>query len=162
MNMHEIVQPRYEVTFYDGQAIATRTMTREQVLAINPQSVDHCLSPDLGIWAFKTAEGEWIEHRGGIWPGLGDTGIKVISATQLNPGEFLTPADIAELTGYATLRKGYALSARLMALREAHRESGRNPHFFQSRRAGGYAIGWNPECRWMRIDRMTLAAGDSE
>jgi hypothetical protein len=156
MNPKRITQPYYECTTYDGHNISTQTLTREQVLAISPQSVDHFLSCALGIWGFRTADGEWIEHRGGDWPGLGDTGIRIIQAIQINPGEFLSPTLIAELTGCSTLRNGYALSARLMALREIHKESFRTskPHFFLSRRAGGFAVCWNPQRTWCSIDRI--------
>ena len=161
MNTNKIIQPRYDVTIYDGHAITMRTMTREQVQAINPQSVDHFLSSALGIWAFRTAEGEWIEHRGGDWPGLGDAGIRITQATQINYGDFLTPAEIADLTGYTTLSEGSALSARLLALRKCHRESHR-PHFFLSRRAGGFGIAFNPERSWMWLERAAPAMGASE
>jgi hypothetical protein len=153
MNTNKI-QPCYEVTTYDGQTIIPRTMTRAQALAINPQSYDYFLSLALAIWAFRTAAGEWVEHRGGLWPGLGETGIKIIQAIQINPAEFLSPTDVAELTGCFKLRNGYALSARLMALREIHKESFQKPHFFLSRRAGGFAVCWAPQRTWCTVERI--------
>ncbi len=155
-------KPRYDILAYDGQTVTNKTMTRQQVMAINPQSVDYFFSTTFGIWGFRTDEDEWVEHSAADWPGIGNTCIRIIQAVQLNPGEFLTPQDITELTGYFTLRDNNALSARLMKIREAHKESYKKPHFFLSRKAGGYAIAWNPQCTWMWIERIKPAVGTSE
>jgi len=152
--MNTNVKPRYDVLVSDGQTITAKTMTREQVMAINPQSVHYFMSIVFGILGFRTEGDEWIQFNNSDWPGLGDVCIKIIQALQLNPGEFLTPAEISELTGYWSLRNGNALSARLKAIREAHKESFQKPHFFLSRRSKGYAIAWNPKCSWMWIERI--------
>jgi len=162
MNLNRNPKPRYEVLAYDGQTITSKTVTHEQVTVINHQSADYFLSPVFGIWAFRTKDDEWIEHRGADWPGLGDVCIRIVQAVQLNPGEFLTPTEIAELTGRPTLRENNALSARLMAIRRAHKESYEKPHFFLSRKAGGFAIAWNPQCAWMWIERIPPAIGVTE
>ncbi|MFC1782620.1 hypothetical protein ACFL02_03425 [Planctomycetota bacterium] len=152
--MNKNIKPRYEVLNYDGQTTTSKTITREQVMAINPQSVDYFFSTAFGVWNFRTSKDEWVEHNSAAWPGLGEVCIRIIQAIQLNPGEFLSPPDIAELTGFQSLYNPNALSARLMAIRKAHKESFKNPHFFLSRRAGGYAIAWNPVCSWMWIERL--------
>ena len=150
-------EPRYEVTTCYDRTVDMETLSRDQVMAINRQSVDYFLSADFGIWAFRTAEDEWVEHRGGDWPGFGDVCIRIVQGLQLNPAEFLSPAIIAELTGRPTLRDNNALSARLMAIRRAHKESYRKPHFFLSRKAEGFAISWAPENSWMWIERIPPA-----
>ena len=155
MNTSKNIKPRYEVTAYDGQEITTKTMTREQVMAINPQTVDYFLSTAFGIWGFRTDQDEWVEHNAGDWPGLGDTCIRIIQAVQLNPGEFLTPQEIADLTGFFTLRENNVLSARLMVIRQVHKETAQKPNFFLSRRAGGYGVAWRPEKTWLWIERIT-------
>ena len=154
MNTNKSMKPRYEVTNYDAQTITTKNMTREQVMAINPQSVDYFLSITFGIWGFRTDQGEWIEHTAGDWPGLGDVCIRIIQAIQLNPREFLKPSQIADLTGCFTLRENNVLSARLLAIRRIHKETAEKSHFFKSRRPGGYAIAWNPEKTWLWIERI--------
>ena len=156
------LKSRYEVTTYDAQEISTKPMTREQAMAIKPQSFDYFLSSAFGIWGFRTAEDEWIEHRGGNWPGLGDVCIRIIQDIQFNSPDFLTPPEVADHTGRFKLRNGYALSARLMTIREIHKESFKKPHFFLSRRAGGFAIAWNPEKTWCWVERITPAMGVSE
>ena len=162
MNPNKNIKSRYDVLAYDGQTINAKTMTREQVMAINPQSVDYFLSIAFGIWGFRTDDDEWVEHSAADWTGLGDTCIRIIQAIQLNPGEFLTPQEIADLTGCFTLRNPNALSARLMAIREAHRESFKKSHFPQSRRARGYAIAWNPKYSWMWIERIASTMETTE
>ena len=162
MKTNKNIKPRYEVLAYDGHTITEKTMTREQIMEINHQSVDYFFSTDFGIWGFRTAQDKWVEHTAGNLPGIGDTCIKIIQAILLNPGEFLTPVEISELTGCFTLRDNNTLSARLMKIREAHKESYQKPHFFLSRKAGGYAVAFNPQCTWMWIERIKPAVGVSE
>jgi hypothetical protein len=150
----DINKPRYEVMIYDGQTITTKTMTREQVMELNPQAVDYFLSMAFGILGFRTNEDEWIQFNNADWSGLGDVCIKIIQAILLNPGEFLKPQEIADLTDCFTLRNPNALSARLMAIRKVHKESYRKPRFFLSRKTGGFAIAFNPQCSWMWIERI--------
>jgi hypothetical protein len=152
--MNKNLNARYEVMIYDGHETTVQAMERDQAMAINRQSVDHFMSISFGTWAFRTADGQWVEHTGADWPGLGDTCIKIIQALQLNPGEFLTPDDIVELTGFHTLRNSNALSARLKAIREVHKETFRKPHFFLSRRSGGFGVSWNPQSSWASVERI--------
>jgi len=154
MNTGKFNKSRYEKRHFDGKTTNTKTITYEQVMEINPQSVNHFQSSAFGIHAYRTAEGVWIEHRDGNCPGLGDVCLRIIQTLQLNPGEFLTPREIAELTGRDSLRENNVLSARLLAIRKAHKESNTKPHFFLSRRAGGFAVAWNPQYSWMWIERI--------
>ena len=87
MHTNNKIKSRYDVLTYDGQTITAKTMTREQVMAINPQSVDYFFSTAFGTWGFRTAEDKWVEHNAADWPGLGDTCIRIIQAIQLNPEE---------------------------------------------------------------------------
>jgi hypothetical protein len=151
LNVHKT---RYEVTTYDLREITTRTMTRDQIAELEYRRYDHFMSGVLGVWGYHTAEGEWIEHTNGDWPGIGNTCIKMIQALQLHPGEFLIPAEIAELTACDTLRGDNALSARLKAIREAHRETFQGPHFFLSKRAHGFGVAWNGQKTWMWVERL--------
>lgn len=147
---------RYEVTAYDGQDITTRMVTRAQLTEMQDQRYDYFFSKTLGKWSHTTTQDERIRHEHADWPGIGDTCIRIIQAIQLNPGEFLPPGEIAQLTGFDTLRNPNALSARLKAIREAHRETFRRPHFFLTRRAGGFAIAWNPAKTWMWLEKVSL------
>lgn len=159
MNTNKKMDQRYEFITYDGQTIDTKVMTRQQVGAINHQSFDYFLSAAFGIWGFRTKSGEWIERCDGDWQGIGDTCLKIIQALQLNPGEFLSPKEVAELAGYSSLRNGNTLSARLMAIREAHKETYKNHNFFRSRRAGGYGISWNSKKTWAWVERIRPTLG---
>ena len=152
--MNKTIKPLYEVTTYDGHDKTTQNMTRQQVAAIDSQSVDYYFSTAFGIWGFKTAQDKWIEHRKSDWAGMGDVCIKIVQAIQWNPGEFLSPKVIAELTGRSTLGNKNALSARLMSLRTIHKESYKEPTFFLSRKSGGFAIAWNSKKTWMWIERI--------
>lgn len=145
---------RYEVTYYDGQDISTQVLSRRKAVQLDPRGFDYFLSVSMGLWFFRTAEGEWVEHHDGIWPGFGNTCIKIVRATQLNTPEFVTPEDIAAVTGYNTLRNNNALSARWKAIRVAHQEDFRQPNFFLSRRSGGFGVAWNPNKTFCWVERI--------
>ena len=131
-------------------------------MGLAPRSTDYFLSKTLGTWTFKTKAGKWIDHHEGIWPGLGNTSIKIIQALQFNPAEFLEPKDISELTGCFTLRDNNALSACLMRIRHVHKESAQKPNFFLSSRTGGYGLAWNPRKKWMHVERIAPSPETTE
>ena len=162
MKTNRNIKSRYDALFCDGQTITSKNMTREQVMGINPRSFEYFLSPDFNIRAFRTAKDQWIEYSARDCPGLGDVCIRIIQALLLNPGEFLSPREISELTGRSTLADNNALSARLMAIREAHKESFKEQNFFLSRKAGGFGIAWNPTKSWCWIERITTTMNVSE
>ncbi len=153
MHPKKPLEAQYQVTRYDTREMNTWQVTRTEAKNIDPKSVDHFMAPDFGIWGFRTAQGHWIAHRT-KWPMLGTVSFDIIIATQLNYGDFLPPADVVYLTGYQTLRNGNALSARWLTIRKAHNESYAEPHFFLTRRAGGFAIGWNPQRSWCWVERI--------
>ena len=152
MQKPKCITPKYEVTTYLGGNITTKTMTREELMAINPKSVDHFMSFAFGIWGYRTVDGKWVENKI-RWPGFGETCIKIVMAVQFSL-EYLTTSDVAEMTGIPGLRNGNNLSARWLAIRRAHKETFDEPHFFLSRRTGGHSIAWNPKYSWMWIERI--------
>ena len=153
MQKPRLITSRYEVTTCFEGNITTTTMTRDEVMAINPQSVDHYMSFAFGIWGYRTADGVWIESQN-PWPGFGETCIKIVMAAQFSL-EYLTPNDVVEMTGIPSLRNGNNLSARWLAVRQAHKETFESAHFFLSRRTGGHAIAWNPKYSWMWVERIS-------
>jgi len=151
MNKNNLNNSRYQVTIGKGKSVTTETMTHEQVLNLNPKSVDHFMSFAFGIYGYRNIKGKWIEIKGGNWPGMGDTTLSVVQALQLNPGQYLSPKSIAQLTGRPSMSRKNALSARLLAIRKAHGETYRHPHFFLSRRTGSFGLAWS--CKsWMWIE----------
>ena len=153
MNNKQIIKPRYELTSYDGHEVEVRSISWEQYQKIDPQSYDHYMSQSQGLWCYRDRQGHWIEHRI-EWPGLGNTCIKIIQSVQLNPGSFLTPRDIAELTNVHSLAENNNLSARWLAIRQAHGETFAQPRFWLSRRAGGMAVAWHPKFTWAWLERI--------
>jgi len=148
-----IVKPRYEVWGYDGENQSVETISRDDILGINRQSVDHFISLDLGTWAFRTADGRWIEHDLSQ-TSLGTHLLKILDVVRCEPGQYFSPRDVAELTQLDKLAEPNNLSARWRALRLAHQESFGKPHFFLSKRTGGMGIAWNPERSFMQIIRI--------
>jgi len=147
-------EPRYEVTHYDGTEISTRIVTRAEMLAIDPGSVDHYQARCLGLLSFRTATGDRREYRG-RWPKLGPAGLRVLHALQLNPGDFLCPSEIAALTGWRSLERNGALTALIMRLRKAHDEQGQAAWFIETSTAGGYFVRWPKHRTWMWVERVT-------
>ncbi|MCK4601582.1 MAG: helix-turn-helix domain-containing protein [Phycisphaerae bacterium] len=146
-------QQSYEVNQYDGHEVETTTMTATEVKGLNPKGFDHYISLCLGIFGFRTKSGKWIEYRK-KWPGIGKVGLAILQALQLNPGEFLTPAEIAELTDYESLRRHDVLAARVCAIRNAHKH--KDERFIETRRGGGYALRWCQERTWLWVDRIPI------
>lgn len=154
MNNKHIIKPRYELASYDGHEVEIRSISWQECQEINPESHDHFMSQSQGIWGYRNKQGQWIEHRI-KWPGLGNTCIKIIQSVQLNPGAFLSPRNIAELCGIASLAENNNLSSRWLAIRKAHGESfKKTPRFFLSRRPGGMGVSWNPVRTWLSIERI--------
>ena len=148
-----IAKPSYEIWGYDGNDQSVETISRDDVLAIDKQSVDHFLSIDFGIWAFRTADGSWIEHQLSQ-RSLGTKLLKILEVVRCEPGEYFSPKDVAELTQIYKLGEPNNLSARWRAMRLAHEESFEKPHFFLSKRTGGMGIAWNPDRSFMQITRI--------
>ncbi|MFC1762827.1 hypothetical protein ACFL6U_12210 [Planctomycetota bacterium] len=148
-----IVKPRYELWSYDGKEQSVETVSRENVLAIDRQSVDHFLAVDFGIWGFRTADGRWIEYDLSQ-KSLGKILFKILDVVRCEPGEYFTPEDVEEMTGIFNLGKKNNLSARWRALRQAHLESYPHPHFFLSKRTGGLGVGWHRARSFLQVSRI--------
>ena len=160
MKMKAATQKRYEVNRYDGNEIVTETVTTDCLRTLKPKSSDHYVSTCTGAFCFRTASGKWVEYHN-KWPGLGPVGLVILQALQLNPGDYLTPAELAELTGYDSLRGNEVLAARIHAIRKLHRD--KSERFIETRRSGGYAVRWPKERTWLWVDRLpALPQGESE
>ena len=148
---------KYDVTQYDGREVTVTRMTAAEVRGLKPQTFDHFISTRDAIMAFRTASGKWIEWRN-EWPGVGPVGLAILRSLQMNPGDFLTPEDIAELTGVNSLKRNEVLAARVCRLREAHAD--KSQRFIETRTASGYAIRWPRERTWLWVDLAPVAAID--
>ena len=149
----KIIKSRYELWSYDSKNQSVDTIGRDDVLAIDRQSVDHFLSLDFGVWGFRTADGRWIEYDLSQ-RSLGTTLLKILDVVRCEPGEYFSPKDVAELTQIHSLSDPNKLSARWRAMRLAHEESFQEPHFFLSKRTGGMGIVWNPDRSFMQVTRI--------
>jgi hypothetical protein len=130
---------RYQVTVYDGSAMTVKTVSGKEKNAFKPEACDLYYSPPDGVLAFRDADGNWVEYRG-QWPRFGPKCIGILQAILLNPGDFLTPAAIAELTAFESLRENTVLAARVFAMRKSLRDPG--TRFVETRTSNGYAIRW--------------------
>lgn len=151
MNTRHSADQRYELTQFDGIEITTRSVGTEELRAVKPESYDVYISTSSGVLGFRDASGDWIEFRN-RWPRLGPVTIAILRAIQLNPGDFLTPAQITELTGYDSLRENTVLAARIYALRQSLRD--RDQRFVETSTADGYAIRWSSQRTWLWVDRI--------
>ncbi|MHB9071270.1 MAG: hypothetical protein ACYC54_13000 [Sedimentisphaerales bacterium] len=143
----------YDKIHYDGNIVSVKTITRDELLSLNRESVDHFLSIDLGIWAFRNSKGEWIEKKLSE-KSMGTTCLMIIESLQCEPGVFYTPNEISELTNIYSLKNPNNLSARLRVIRLCHEETFKTPNFFLSKRAGGFGTAWNPKKTFMQIVRI--------
>ena len=149
----KLIRPRYELWNYDGKTSSAETITKNDVLSIDRKSVDHFLALDFGIWAFRTSDGNWMEYDLSERP-LGPISLKILDVVRCEPGEYFSPADVAELTGLEKLKNPNNLSARWRAIRLAHLETHKQSNFFLSKRPGGMGIAWQPSKTFIQIDRI--------
>ncbi len=149
------IEFRYEVTTYvPGSEVEAKSLSAAELKAIDVQTFDHLLDTAQGVYGYRRADGKWAEQLID-GSGLGKkTGLNIVMALQLNPGVFLTPAEIALLVNNDTLKHAGPLAARMRAIRVAHGENGADQRFFISRRDGGYALKWPREFSWIWIDRI--------
>lgn len=153
MNMNKnILEPKWEVTQFDGNAITTRTVTEAELASIQPQQFDHYRSNSLGIFAYRDAAGNWIEHRD-VWPKMGPVNLAVLEALQLHPAVSLTPLDLARLTGIHSLADNGNAAVRVRKIREAHDDG--DQRFVETRRSGGLAYRWPRSRTWIWIERIS-------
>lgn len=143
----------YEKIHYDGKTLSVKTITRDEFLSLNRESVDYFISVDLGLWAFRKANGEWVEKTLS-GKSLGSTCLKIIECLLCEPGVYYTPNEIADLTNIYSLKDPNNLSARLRAIRLSHEETFEEPNFFLSKRAGGFGTAWNSEKSFIQIVRI--------
>jgi len=146
---------RYEITTYrgEGDEIEVRSITAEERRELDLTHYDHLLDSSRGEYAYRNAAGEWVS-RPLDGSGLGKITLDVIKAMQCNPGEYLGPKDLAELTGNDALYGSDAVAARIKVIRQAHQEKPGAPRFFFTRKNGGYGLMWPIERSWIWIDRI--------
>lgn len=145
---------RYEITTNTG----TKSITAKEREQIDTKKPDLFISSPDGMLAFRRESGEWVEHHG-KWPGMGRVMLAVLQALMLNSGDFLTPADIASITGVSSLRENNNLSARVAALRRFFKD--KDQRFIETRDSGSYAIRL-PQCRtFLWVERVPAAAAGS-
>ncbi len=151
--MHRPARPekKYDVTRYDGREVIARAATAKQARLYKPQAYDYYISTCWGVLGYRAAGGRWVEHQDG-WEGIGPVTLPLVRAIQLNPGDYLTPEEIAQITGIGSLVRNGVLIARVYAFRRAH--EGNPDRFIQTRASGDYAIRWPKERTWLWIDRV--------
>lgn len=72
---------------------------------------------------------------------MGRVTLKILEALLLNGGEYLTPADLAEITGNDNLRENSNVAARIMAIRRTLNDD--NETYVQTQKTPGhYAVRW--------------------
>jgi len=136
----------------------TTSITAAERKQIDPEKPDLFISNPDGVLAFRLESGERIEHRG-RWPGMGSVMLAVLQALIVNSGDFLTPAEIAVITGISSLRENNNLSARVAKLRRFFRDT--NQRFIETRDSGSYAIRL-PQCRtFLWLERIPATAASS-
>lgn len=149
---------KYEVTMYDGHEITVKTMTAEEIEALDPKDFDHFLSTASATWGYRTSSGKWVEHRI-KWPGLGEVGLRVLRVLQLYAGDFISRKEIADLAGFESLTRHGVLSARIHAVRKAHGD--KNQRFIETTRSNGFKARWPSERKWLWIDRIPTNGDES-
>jgi len=151
MDKQSTSERRYEITTCRMAVVSCETVETSDIESVQVDEFDMAIVPCLGLFGIRHSNGRW-EDRRREWRGIGPVGLAIIRAVQLNAGEFLTPPDLAEITGFFSLRGNEVLATSIYRLRRAL--DSKPEHFVETRRAGGYAIRWPPSRSWIWIDRI--------
>jgi hypothetical protein len=149
--MNKNMTRQYQVTRNNGAEVTTVPVIAGEVEAIRPQDFDFYMSKPDATLGFQDHKGKWHEWSSS-WPRLGPVCLDILEALQLNAGDYLTPTDLAEITGYESLRENGNLAARVCAIRHTLGNSG--SRFIETRTAGGYAIRWPKNRTFVVVERV--------
>ena len=82
---------------------------------------------------------------------MGETTLAILETLLLNSGEYLSPEELAELTGNPNLKRNSALAARILAIRKTLHDD--NETYIQTQKTPGhYAVRWTGR-PWIWIER---------
>lgn len=139
--MRRLPQRKYYVTRGVGNKVASETMTKEQLEAIEGSQFELILCMVTARMVVTSSSGKRIEYFR-QWPRMGRVSLQLIEAILLNSGEYLTPADLAEITGNDNLRENSNVAARIMAIRRTLHDD--NETYVQTRKTPKhYAVRWS-------------------
>jgi hypothetical protein len=146
---------RYQETSYvPGRGYEERVIDAAELRQLDLESFDFAYVLVQGYYAYRGESGE-RQKKPLDGAGLGESTFSILRALQLNPGEFLTPRDIAELVGNHELyEEPNLLAAAIRRIRAALGESGERQRFVITRRNGGYALMWPENLSWIWIERV--------
>jgi len=142
---------RYDVSQYDGNEVLAKTLTVEEKRKLKPKQFDCFMSLSDGVLGFRAKDRKWREYHG-RWPRIGPVSLKILQAVMLNPGDFLSPVQILDLTGYESLLDGGVLAARIHGLRKTFLDT--TEYFIQTRKSAGYALRWSKSRTWLWVERI--------
>ena len=158
MDSQSMDNERFVVNAYDTRHHSESVMSLEDVRAMDRQRYDHFLDVSRGVLEFRDGYGDW--QKLDLWrTSLGSTPLRILFAMQLYAGSYVCCADLVELTGNEHLLVPGNVSRHLVTLRRVHQEAWQRPHFFVTRRSGGFAVMWPAARSFMRIERIDPALG---
>ena len=131
---------KYDVMIGEGKNVESKIMTSEELrlLAWNRFKVIICIVTARMVVTSSSGERIVYEDR---WPRMGRVSLRLLEALLLNSGEYLTPVDLAEITGNDNLRENGTVAARILAIRKTLWD--RNETYIQTQKTPGhYAARW--------------------
>lgn len=145
------LDPKWEITQYDGKRITVRTVTDAELSTIHPEQFDHYRSNSLGIYAYRNKAGAQVVHEK-RWPKMGKVNYALLEALQWHAGAYQTLPTLAQLTNISSLRENRNACVRVRKIREAHGNEGER--FIETRRSGGLAYRWPRARTWIWIEQL--------
>lgn len=145
-----IGQVLLEVSTYDRREIATHPpMTMEEVLErFDFDAYDARLAKPVGRWDYRCpATGESVKY-GENGYGIGRKALEFLTALQLNPGVYLDPVIIYQLTGREGLLDPGNFAAYVRRARLAHGEGKENGRFILTANGG---VAWSADASWITV-----------
>ena len=147
-------EPEYLVTTSRDGEVTEQRMPRSAVLALDPDDVDFHCDEAFGRIQIRQSRGEPAQHPAEI-PRIGPVRRKVLLVVMNRPGEYLSPRQLATLTGYPWLRDPRNVAGCIRSMRRAFGETGSRPFYFLTRRSP-YAVAWCAGRSWRHIEAVLL------
>lgn len=153
---------RFRQTTYRDGKISESDLNEDQILALDPHEDDLHFNEAFGRICIRKQDGKFIEYFGAI-PGVGAKNERFLTEMMWNPGQLITPRQVAPVLKKSKIYEQdglhNAVAALLSRLRKGLGEDASRPWFILSRRRP-FSFGWNPARTWCLIERIAEPTRD--
>lgn len=138
--MRRLRERKYDVIIGDGRNVECKILTEKELAALPWRYFKLIVCMVSARMVVTSSSGKRIEYLG-RWPRMGRVTLELLQCLLLESCTYVTPAELAQMTGNHNLQRNECVAARIMALRKALHDA--NETYIQTRKTPGhYAIRW--------------------